>query len=40
MKRDDRAYLLHILDASTQINEYTQDMVLAEFKTNKLVQDA
>lgn len=38
--RDDRVYLLHILDAIGQIEEYLTDYDYAKFCTSRLVQDA
>ena len=39
MKRNDRVYLAHILDAITQIESYTAGLVYAEFVQKRLVQD-
>ena len=39
MKRDDSAYLKHILDAILQIEEYVRGVSLEQFKQTKLVQD-
>jgi len=39
MKRNDRVYLAHILDALTQIESYTAGLVYAEFVQKRLVQD-
>jgi uncharacterized protein with HEPN domain len=39
MKRDDSAYLKHILDAIFQIEEYVRGVSLEQFKETKLVQD-
>jgi uncharacterized protein with HEPN domain len=40
MKRDDSAYLKHILDAIFQIEEYLGGVSLEHFRQTKLVQDA
>jgi uncharacterized protein with HEPN domain len=39
MKRDDRVYLRHILEAIEQIQEYTKGMDDAQFLNSRLVQD-
>lgn len=39
MKKDDRVYLRHILEAIGQIREYTQCMDLSGFMQARLVQD-
>ncbi len=39
MKKDDRVYLLHILDAMDQIESYTQDCTYQAFMLTRLVQD-
>jgi uncharacterized protein with HEPN domain len=40
MKRDDNAYIRHILDAITQIEEYLSGKSLEEFMASKMVHDA
>ncbi len=40
MKKDDKIYLKHILDAISQIQEYTHRMSHDEFVNKKMVQDA
>ncbi len=39
MKKDDRVYLLHILEAIGQIRDYTQGLDGNSFKASRLVQD-
>lgn len=39
MKKDDRVYLHHILEAIGQIREYTHSMDLSGFMQARLVQD-
>lgn len=39
MKRDDRVYLLHILDAVEQIELYVQGLSYETFMRSRLVQD-
>ncbi|MBT9160574.1 MAG: DUF86 domain-containing protein [Dehalococcoidia bacterium] len=39
MKKDDSAYLKHILDAISRIEEYTQGIRYEEFMDNHLIQD-
>jgi uncharacterized protein with HEPN domain len=39
MKRDDRVYLLHILDAVKQIEHYVQGLNHETFMQSRLVQD-
>lgn len=39
MKRDDRVYLLHILDAVEQIEHYVQGFNYETFMRSRLVQD-
>ncbi|MDI6860259.1 MAG: DUF86 domain-containing protein, partial [Methanocellales archaeon] len=39
MKKDDSAYLKHILDAISRIKEYTQGIRYEEFMDNHLIQD-
>jgi uncharacterized protein with HEPN domain len=39
MKKDDSAYLKHILDAICQIEEYVHGVSLEQFKQTKLIQD-
>jgi len=38
--KDDRAYLLHIIDSIDQILEYTDQLSILEFKESRMVQDA
>jgi uncharacterized protein with HEPN domain len=40
MKKDDRIYLKHILDAISQIEEYTHKISHQEFVNKKMIQDA
>lgn len=40
MKKDDLAYIEHILDCIRKINEFSQGLSLKQFKSNELVQDA
>ncbi len=40
MKKDDRAYLNHILDSISKIEEFTDGMEEEEFKRSDLVQSA
>ena len=40
MKRDDNVYLLHILDAISMIEEYTQGMSENEFLSHSMAHDA
>ena len=37
--KDDRPYILHILDAIAKIERYTHDMSYESFVANELVQD-
>ncbi|MCK5913570.1 MAG: DUF86 domain-containing protein [Desulfuromusa sp.] len=37
--KDDKVYLLHILEAIEQIEEYTADCDLARFLATRLIQD-
>lgn len=39
MKKDDRVYLLHMLEAIGQIREYTRELDYHRFKSSRLVQD-
>jgi uncharacterized protein with HEPN domain len=39
MKKNDKVYLLHILEAINQIREYTQDLDYDGFLKSRLVQD-
>ena len=39
MKRDDRAYLLHILEAIQQIEQYVEDLDIKTFIETRLIQD-
>jgi len=39
MKRDDRAYLSHILQSASLIGRYTENLTEEEFLSNSLVQD-
>lgn len=39
MKKDDTAYLKHILDAISRIEEYTKGLNYDDFMDNNLVQD-
>ena len=38
--RDDSVFLNHILDAISQIEEYTSGLTFEDFLENRLVQDA
>lgn len=38
--KNDRAYILHIIDSIDQILEYTDQLSFSEFKESRLVQDA
>jgi uncharacterized protein with HEPN domain len=40
MKRDDRVYLKHILDAMNLIDEYLRDIGYNDFMSRHMVQDA
>ncbi len=40
MKRDERVYLQHMLDAIRQVQTYLQGIDAASFRQNQLVQDA
>ena len=40
MVNDDLAYIDHILDCIRKINEFSKGMILKDFKSNELVQDA
>lgn len=41
MKKDNRIFLIHILDAIKNIEEYVKDIKIAEeFANNKIVRDA
>ena len=40
MKRDERVYLQHMLDAIQQVQTYLQGIDAASFRNNQLVQDA
>jgi uncharacterized protein with HEPN domain len=39
MKNEDTAYLKHIMDAISRINEYIQDLDYDKFMINNLIQD-
>lgn len=39
MKKDDSAYLRHILDAIYRIEKYTKDIIYEDFIDNHLIQD-
>ncbi len=39
MRKDDRVYLLHMLDAIAQIRDYTRELDSDRFKSSRLVQD-
>lgn len=39
MKKDDRVYLLHMLEAIAQIQDYTKGLDCDRFKSSRLVQD-
>ena len=39
MKKNDTAYLRHVLDAISRIEEYTQEIEYEEFMENHLIQD-
>lgn len=38
--KSDRIYILHMIDSMDQISEYTDQISMAEFKENRLIQDA
>lgn len=38
--KNDRSYLLHIIDSIDQIFEYTDQLSISEFKETRLIQDA
>lgn len=38
--RNDRNYILHIIDSIDQILEYTDQLSISEFRESRLVQDA
>jgi uncharacterized protein with HEPN domain len=40
MKRDERVYLQHMLDAIQQVQTYLQGIDAASFRQNQLIQDA
>ena len=40
MKKDNRVYLEHILDAITQIKTYLKDLDYKAFNNSRLIQDA
>lgn len=40
MKRDDSAYVQHILEAINQIDTYLGDRVIEDFMASRMVQDA
>lgn len=40
MKKSPSPYILHIIDAASQIKEYLQNVGEAEFRKNRLLQDA
>jgi len=40
MSKDDKAYLHHILDSISNIEDFTESIAENEFKSNELVQSA